>query len=365
MFLQTLYLRNFRNYEEESFTFCPNINLIEGGNAQGKTNLLEAIYLLSCGRSFRTPHLSDLIRHGETFFYLEAHFIKDGIAQTLKMSFDGKLRKMQYNNTEYSGFSNLLGILQSVLYVPEDISIVAGAPNERRRFIDLHIAQFDPVYVHHLMRYFKAMKQRNSLLRQKSEAAIEAWEKSMAASACYLIKKREETIASLNPQISQCMSELSENDDTLELFYQPSILFSTAQKDPVEFFQMQFAKNRAREMHIGATLIGPHRDDLHILINGRHAKLFASEGQKRCCVAAIRLAEWNRLHQMIGSQPLMGVDDFGIHLDSRRNRYLQEKVKKLGQTFLTSPSFIPDALSLSQTSTLLIEKGRLLNHAER
>jgi DNA replication and repair protein RecF len=353
MFLQTLYLRNFRNYEEESFTFGPKANLIEGGNAQGKTNLLEAIYLLSCGRSFRTLHPTDLIRHGQTFFYLEAHFIKDGIGQVLKISFDGKLRKMQYNNTDYTGFSNLLGLLPSVLYTPEDISIIVGTPSERRRLIDLHIAQFDPLYVHHLMRYLKAMKQRNYLLRQKKTAGIEAWENSMAVSACYLIKKREESIASLNPQVSKCMRDLSKDADSLQLAYVPSIASGL-----VEHFQEQFGKHRAREMHLGATLIGPHRDDIHLLINDKQAKFFSSEGQKRCCVAAIRLAEWERLHQIIGTPPLIGIDDFGIHLDAERNQFFQEKVGKLGQTFLTSPTFSPNAQSMSQSLTFLIENGR-------
>lgn len=360
MFLKSLYLRNFRNYKEQTIVFGPKANLIQGGNAQGKTNLLEAIYLLSFGRSFRTAHLTDLIRHEQSFFFLEGHFIKDGITQILKVSFDGKSKKMQYNNSDYNGFSNLLGLLPSVLYAPEDVSIVTGAPSERRRFIDLHIAQFDPLYVHHLMRYLKAMKQRNHLLRQKSDSAIEAWENIMASSASYLIQKRIESIDSLNTPILQCMQELSEGADFLEISYQPCIALDPSNPKLAEFFQQQFMKYRAREMHLGSTLIGPHRDDLQILINHKPAKLFSSEGQKRCCAAGIRLAEWSRLHQIIGSLPLMGIDDFGIHLDSKRSHFLQEKVKKLGQTFLTSPAFMQESDPISETNTLIIESGQLI-----
>ena len=155
--LISLYLRNFRNYEEAEVHFSQQVNFIHGDNAQGKTNLLDAIYLLSTGKSFRTVHLSELIREGASFFYLQAHFIKDTITQTVTLSFDGLTRKMEYNNTCYNHFTNLLGLLPTVLLAPEDMELITAGPGIRRRFLDIHIGQLDPLYIYHLGRYAKAL----------------------------------------------------------------------------------------------------------------------------------------------------------------------------------------------------------------
>ena len=151
--LKTLYLRNFRNYEEATTTFNSRLNFIWGDNAEGKTNLLEAIYLLSTGRSFRTQHLSELIRTGESFFYLEGECIEQGISQTIKLSFDGKNKRLQLNASTHSSFNPLLGTLPLILHAPTDSELIAGSPLYRRRFLNFHLAQSDPLYVHHLSRF--------------------------------------------------------------------------------------------------------------------------------------------------------------------------------------------------------------------
>ena len=225
MFLKRLLLRNFRNYAQAEVVFSPSVNLIQGDNGQGKTNLLEAIHLVSTGRSFRANSLSDLIRFGESFFYLEAEFQKEGVSQSLKIYYDENTRKVQYNQTVYPTLTSLLGILPSVLLSPDDLSLVSGNPAERRRFLDLHIAQTDPLYVHNLGRYFKAMKQRNHLLRSKSEAAIQAWEQMMAQSASYLVQKRKQAALSLKIPSSQWMEILSRRQDAIDIHYQSSLSF--------------------------------------------------------------------------------------------------------------------------------------------
>lgn len=362
MYLEHLYLHNFRNYEKVSISFSPDLNWILGENAQGKTNLIEAIYFLSTGKSFRTNRLSDLIRYGQPFFYIEAHFAKEGLSQCVKISFDGQMRKMQYNQTTYPHFSNLLGLLPSVLFAPEDVSLISGSPAERRRFLDLHIAQMDPLYVHHLTRYFKAMKQRNHLLRHKSEAAIEMWEYAMAFSASYLIQKRLESTQALNAPLKEKMLQTSDGRDTLEIHYQ-STLHSPqpeGKEDFAAFISQQFQKNRKRDMYLGNTLIGPHRDDILFNINGKLAKTFSSEGQKRCAVATLRLAEWERLKQTTQSPPLMSVDDFGVHLDPKRRQLLKDQMQGLGQVFLTAPTLLEEWNIPSKKHTLMIEKGSVI-----
>jgi len=300
--------------------------------------LLEAVHLVSTGRSFRTRSLSDLISFGHHFFYLEAEFSKENITQTLKVYYDENTRKVQYNETVYPSLNCLLGILPSVLLSPDDLSIVSGNPAERRRFLDLHIAQVDPLYVHHLGRYFKAMKQRNHLLRAKSESAIQAWEQMMAQSADYLIKKRRQASLALKIPCTQWMETLSGHRDSIDISYHSSLSLPQAvNQDATLHFQQLWQKMRGKEMHVGSTLIGPHRDDLTIHLTDKPAKVFSSEGQKRSCISSLRFAEWEQMSGVLGYAPILGIDDFGIQLDKGRLGQLKNHLPKFKQVFLTSP----------------------------
>lgn len=337
MTLKRLYLHHFRNYTKEEITFSPGVNWITGKNAQGKTNLLEAIYLLSTGRSFRTSQLSQLIQSGSSYFYIEAEIEKEGVSQTLKISFDGETKKVQFNANSYSHFTPLIGLLPHVLYAPDDIALVSGAPTFRRKFLNVHLSQINPLYLHHLARYHKAMRQRNDLLKKKSEVAIEPWEESMAISAAYLIEKRAEMIQELHQPLSKHMEALSGARDTLDIEYAHSLALR-----PPEELRDGWKKSRKKELHVGATLSGPHRDDLNFLIGGVSAKAFASVGQKHSILAALRLCEWDHFLEHSGEKPLLSIDDFGSHLDEERQAHFQSRVTDLGQTFLTSPTALPD-----------------------
>ncbi len=328
MYLKSLYLRNFRNYAEAEAAFSPGLNVFHGDNAQGKTNLLEAIYLVATGRSFRSQHLSELIRSGESFFHLEAIVIRDGVSQTLKISFDGQNRRLQMDANSYATFHPLLGTLPAVLYTPQDTELINGSPAERRRFLNLHLAQSDPLYVHHLTRFWRAMKQRNCLLRGQNREAIECWEVEMAQSALYLLKARQEMIAELKEPLEKQSRRLSGDKEVHELRFHPS---------QSENYLQQLQRNRPRESELGLTLTGPHRDDLSLLIEGKPARLFASEGQKKTAIAALRLAEWERLCKRIHGIALLGIDDIGLHLDEARYKLLKETLNQLGQVFVTTP----------------------------
>ncbi len=346
MLLEKVILSGFRNYAREEITFSPKMNCIQGNNAEGKSNLLEAIYLISTGKSFRTSHLPHLIKHDQTEFLIEASFTKDSISHLLRISYGAQGRKVLYNQTSYSSFLPLLGILPCVLLAPEDISIITGSPSERRRFLDLHISQTDPMYIHHLGRYHKAMKQRNSLLKAKQVQGLDPWEQIMATSASYLIEKRMETLSTLEPLIEKTISLLSEEKEAFSWKYEQSFQGDDLLQD--------WHTNRKKELLLGTTLSGPHRDDVHLYIQGQEVKTYCSEGQKRGCIAALRLAEWERFKTFFGSPPLFGIDDFGSHLDPKRSKLLKEIVKNLGQTFLTAPSFSsqeePYILQVSQGS---------------
>lgn len=328
MFLKSLYLRNFRNYKEAEVHFSEKLNVLFGDNAQGKTNMLEAIYLVATGRSFRSQSLTELIRSGESFFFLEAEIVRDGVSQTVQISFDGQNRRVQLNANSYPSFHPLLGILPAVLYTPYDIELIAGSPTERRRFLNLHLAQSDPLYVHHLTRFWRAMKQRNCLLRSRSKESLDCWELEMAQSTEYIVKARQEMISELKEPLEKQSKRLTTSKETHELQLQVSA---------GKAYLQQLQKNRTREMELGLTLTGPHRDDLSVTIDGKQARLFASEGQKKTAIAALRLAEWERLCKRIGAPALMGFDDLGQHLDDTRQKLLRSSLNELGQVFITTP----------------------------
>lgn len=346
--LKALYLRNFRNYKEAEIHFGPRLNLFYGDNAQGKTNLLEAIYFIATGKSFRTQHLEELIRSDEPFFYLEAQVVQGGVTQTLKISFDRQNRRLQIDANTFSSFHPLLGILPSILYTPQDIELITGSPAERRRFYNLHLAQSDPLYVHHLSRFWRSMKQRNCLLKSKSREAIDCWESEMAQSAAYLGKARQEMTEELKEPLERLSRSLSSGKETHEIRFHPS---------SSENYLQQLQKNRPRESELGVTLIGPHRDDLSLLIEGKPARFFASEGQKKTAIAALRLAEWERLSQRVQGSALMGIDDLGLHLDETRQQLLRTSLEKLAQVFVTTPSLLS---GWTEGKQIRIENGSII-----
>lgn len=352
MHLRALYLHNFRIYEEALYEFGPKINIISGANARGKTSILEAVYFLMTGRSFRTAQASDMIRHGAPGFYIEASFIKHDIEQTLRISCSGKDRKIVYNHTQCASFSDLFGLLQGAVIHPDDAAVVKGAPEIRRHLLDVQIAQVNPLYIHHITRYHRAMKQRNYLLRTKTAATMESWEQEMATSAAYIVHQRMLTVEDLQQKSQRLYSLIGGGDDHLILTYKSQGVVRNALAADTDILKLrsyyldQYCKQRRREMELGITLTGPHKDDLFIGLNlENEARFFASEGQQRSCVAALRLAEWERLKAMSCEMPIMLIDDVGMSLDHSRRIRLFTHLPSLGQVFLTTTEDLPLAES--------------------
>jgi len=322
--LKTIRLTHFRNFERVTISFCPGINQIVGENGIGKTNLLEALCLISTGKSFRTNNLKELIQKERERFNLELSFERDGIEQYLRLSFDGKNRLMRHNATEYKGYANVLGILPSIISSPSDLKLIEGSPKSRRHFLNLHIAQSDPLYVYYLSRYTKALAHRNALLKKRKTDAIELWEQQLAKCASYLMTKRKEAIDGLaTPMITQYQN-LSEKKERPMLQYDPSL---TTPPSPY-----LWEKTRKQELKWGYTIIGPHRDDFQINLKNQPAKNYASEGQKRTLISALKLSEKARL-----IDPFLALDDFSVHLDTSRRHLLIDQIKQSSQVFLTLP----------------------------
>lgn len=305
--------------------------MIFGENAQGKTNLLEAISLISTGRSFRTQHFTEIIQEGKPYFYIEAEAIRDGVSHIIKIAFDGNTKRLTLNATEFGTFGPLLGAFPSILSTPDDTELITNSPAHRRRFLNLHLAQSDPLYVHHLTRYWRAMKQRNCLLKMKSFDSLDCWEKEMAYSAEYLFQARKIFVSTIKQTFNEKAKMLSSNDEEVEIRFQPSYAPNATA------YEEQLKKMRTKEKDLGVTQQGPHRDDLVFLIQEKSAKTYASEGQKKTLVTALRIAEWELLKQKISDLPIMAIDDFGGTLDMSRQFLLSQYIPSLGQVFLTTP----------------------------
>lgn len=308
------------------------INVIAGKNAAGKTTLLEAIYLLMAGRSFRTAQMSDLAQNGASDFFVETRFAKSGVKQSLKMAQNGGERGLFHNSTSLPNLGCLLGILQGVLLAPHDIDLVKGAPAIRRHYLDLQMAQVDPLYVHHLLRYAKGLKNRNALLKSRKLSAIEGFEETMAFSAAYILRQRANLTVQLEGLLKEIYHEISGKNEPISLQYRSSF------EPSPEAILKKLAFTRNKDMEMGYTTLGPHRDDLKIQIYEREVKTFASEGEMRTMAAAMRLAEWQRMRQMTNEPPMLLVDDFGISLDPCRASSFAGIIKKLGQVIITQAS---------------------------
>lgn len=363
MILKTLHLHNFRNFNDEIISFGPHINFIIGENGQGKTNLLEAIYLLSTGRSFKTPHLKELIMLGKNYFLIEAEIVKDLVAQTIKIYFDEDKKKVLYNSTSLPSLTSLLGILPSVLHAPSDTELITGMPSFRRRFLNLYLAQIDPLYIDHLARYHKALKQRNFLLKNQDLKSIEIWETEMAKSAAYLSLKRRKTVLQLIEPTSQIMQNLSDKNEDIILNYTPAFAIGEEPNETCQLYLNQMERNRAKEMQMKTSLFGPHRDDFICYIDKKNAKTYASEGQKRCLISSLKLAEYNLLCQRIQSPAIMNIDDVAIHLDEKRQSKLQSLIKNLNQVFITMPQH-ENLWQDTDATTIKIKNGSVLLETE-
>ena len=341
MIIRSLYLHHFRSVKEELINFGPNLNFIYGANALGKTTILEAIHFLIMGRSFRTVQTRELIERGADFFYLEAQFVKHGVEQKLKITCRGGERKVVYNDTVCPSNASLLGLMQGVVVTPDDVSLVKGSPQNRRHLLDVQIAQADPLYVHHLTRYLRGMRQRNHLLRAKNLVTIEAWEYEMAASAAYVVRQRQKAVKELQTLAAKVYAHFSNEKDPLNLQYKSGT--PEGEADLSRYFVEQYAKCRPKEMLLGYTHAGPHRDDLHLSLGDKEVRLYASEGQKRGVVVALKFAEWQRLSALVEEKPLMLLDDVGMGLDEKRKERLFAYVSRLNQVFITSTQDYPFA----------------------
>lgn len=357
MIIKSLLLRNFRNFKKEKIFFEPYFNVIIGDNAQGKTNILEALFLLSTGRSFRTSNMHEMIMDKESFFFIEVEIIKDLVTQRIQIYYDKLKKKITHNKTNLSAFTNLFGIVPSVIHTPIDIHLISGMPSCRRRFLNIHLAQRDPLYIYHLSRFYRALKQRNFLLKSSNIKNIGIWENELAKSGAYITNARKVLLKKL----SKKLENISWLNDKISLKYFPGFSTSNDIVKTYNSYLEQLKNQRKKDLIIKTTQFGPHRDDFLIYINTKNAKKFASEGQKRIIILSIKIIEHNILSEDIRGKAIMIIDDLGIHLDKSKLSTVQSQLKNLDQVFISTPDLADLFQKDSKTNIIPISNGKLSN----
>lgn len=329
MRISRLHLEQFRNIESLSVFPCETVNIIYGDNAQGKTNLLEAIWLLSGAKSFRGAKDADLIRFGESRALIESDFFCAGRQQTSKIQLEGK-KTAWLNDIRQDSITAFAGIFTTVVFSPSHLGLVKDGPAGRRKFLDTSICQITPRYIGMIGQYQRILLQRNTLLKDISYASalldtLDIWDEKLSALGGVIIRMRMEYTRRLQKEAEDIYKGISMERESFSLDYRPfelPVQEGQTQREISSLLLEKMMQNRSEDLRSGSTGIGPHRDDLEISINGRSVRSFGSQGQQRSSVLALKLAESRCIGDILGERPVILLDDVMSELDQNRREYL-------------------------------------------
>lgn len=332
MYIESVELSNFRNYESLKLNFSEGTNIFYGDNAQGKTNILESVYLCGTSKSHRGSKDKEIIRFGEQESHIRMNVIKDHLNYRIDMH----LRKNRAKGVAINGIPirkarELLGVVNIVFFSPEDLNIIKNGPGERRRFLDQELCQLDKIYLTDLAGYNHAVNQRNRLLKDISfrpelKNTLDVWDMQMVRYGKEIIRKRKEFTEELNEIISEIHGSLTGGLEKTEIVYEPNV--------KEEEFENALCRNQEREIHMKMSLFGPHRDDFSVKINGIDIRRFGSQGQQRTAALSLKLSEIYLVKKKIKDMPVLLLDDVLSELDSNRQNYLLDSIHDV-QTMIT------------------------------
>ncbi|QGQ93431.1 DNA replication/repair protein RecF [Paenibacillus psychroresistens] len=364
MFLNRLALQNYRNIEQFDLQLDSKVNLFVGPNAQGKTNILEAIYVLALTKSHRTNQDKELIRWNETQTIMHGEIDKKYGVNQLHLVISQQGKKAKINGLEQKKLSQFIGTLNVVLFAPEDLEIVKGSPGTRRRFLDMELGQVYPRYLHDIMQYQKILVQRNNYLKQLIQQKninyemLEVWNEQLVNFGVKIVKKRQSFIKKLQIWAERVHSGITNQRELMTIEYLPSFDLQGSEDETVIFEQFMVKLKHVKEQEIrrGVTLVGPHRDDMLFFINGKEVQQYGSQGQQRTTALSLKLAELELIHEEVGEYPILLLDDVLSELDQYRQTQLIETFQNKVQTFITTTSI--ESINLSKLSDAAIFKVR-------
>ncbi len=332
MKIRSLELKNFRNYGELQITFSEGVNIFYGDNAQGKTNILEAVFVGATSRSHRAGKDREMIRFGEEEAHIKYFVEKRGITDRIDMHLKkSRAKGIALNGVPLRRASDLFGCANVVFFSPEDLNIIKEGPSQRRRFMDTELCQLDRVYMSYLSNYNKVVLQRNKLLKELEfhkdyMDTLQVWDMQLVRYGCEVIKKRREFIGQLETITREIHRNITGGREELRLIYEPNI--------QEQEFEKELESKRSRDMRAKATLSGPHRDDLAFVSGDIDIRVFGSQGQQRTAALSLKLAEIEMVRQRLGDCPILLLDDVLSELDRSRQKKLLDSIESV-QTLLT------------------------------
>lgn len=332
MIIESIELKNYRNYKELHMDFDQGTNILYGDNAQGKTNILEAVYVCSTTKSHRGSKDKEIIGFGAEESHIKINVRKEDVPYRIDMHLKmNKTKGVAINGIPIHKASELFGIVNVVFFSPEDLNIIKNGPAERRRFIDLELCQLNKLYVHSLVQYNKSILQRNKLLKELSfrpeyEEMLDIWDMQIVSYGRELIRYRESFIEKLNEIIEEIHYNLSGRKERLVIHYEPNV-------DPDQFEKV-LKKNRLQDIKQKTTLTGPHRDDIIFYVNDIDIRKFGSQGQQRTAALSLKLAEIELVKKTVKDYPILLLDDVLSELDGSRQEHLLSAIKHI-QTIIT------------------------------
>ncbi len=378
MKLLSLKLHNFRNHQDSVLECAEQINVLLGQNGQGKTNILEAISYLCLTKSFYASSDATALSIGESFFEAKGKFLSDQNIETdVRVSYDLESGEKIFtlNRITMEGFSSVIGRFPVVVLSPENNAITFGGPAERRKFIDLDLSQTSKAYLQDLLEYRRVLKQRNRILTEAKTThsdlleELVAWNESLVKYGSRVFERRQRFLQQFQPYVCEAYQKLTVDNEQPSLEYQPAIdVANSANGIDVglgtfqKAFEVELEENQSDELRLGTTLVGPHRDDVVFKINGMDLRKYASQGQHKTFLIALKIAEFFYLKELNGETPIVLLDDAFSELDGSRKARLTELLQQLGQTFITvtTPLLFTAGTGSNRCSrTFFVERGTI------
>lgn len=336
MYVESIALKNFRNYKELDINFSKNINILYGDNAQGKTNILEAIYIAATTKSHRNSKDKDIIEFGHDESHIRLILNKLDVSHRIDMH----LRKNQSKGVAIDSIpirrsTELFGLINIIMFSPEDLSVVKNGPGERRRFMDMEICQLSRIYYSNLLKYNKILDQRNNLLKQiyfnpSIEDTLDIWDNQLVETGISIINERKNFIEMINNIIKDIHKGITSEKEKIEIKYEPNV--------EADSFKDVVTNKRQMDIKNSVTMTGPHRDDFGVYINDNDVRVYGSQGQQRTAALSLKLAEIELVKKIINDNPILLLDDVMSELDSKRRDALLEQLKDI-QTIITCTGY--------------------------
>jgi len=361
--LKKFALSSFRNLEEIELSFGPRFNIFFGSNAQGKTNLLEAIYLLGTMKSFRLARNSELIQWGAPYGVLRGWVERDGVTREISLLLEKQGKKVRVDRKPVVKLADFFGSLNVVVFSPEEMAMAKGMPDLRRRYLDRAIFSGDADYLRLHHEYYLILRNRNDLLKSGDTSGLDVWSDQLAEAGARLICKRVAYLDQIGPLLKEFYDAIAGGREEAALTYLPHLPEGElSHREGSLLLREALARTAAEERRRGTTLVGPHRDDVEFVLGGKPLKRTASQGQQRSFVLALKMAEIAYLEKNFGSPPILLLDDMTSELDPERNRNLMEFLEqKRMQVFITTTALQNIMLQgMEQHPAFRIDAGRVL-----